>query len=103
MTAADPERERRLKIRALVRQLGEEREASVAQAQTELKEQRAMRKRVKDRLRAGPATVPELAEATGLPSATVLQQIAAMRKYGSVVEAEQDGNYFRYRLVEEAP
>jgi DNA-binding transcriptional ArsR family regulator len=103
MTPADPERERRSKIRALVRQIAEKREASVARAQTELKEQRAVRKRVKDRLRTGPATVPELSEATGLSPATVLRQIAAMRKYGSVVEAEQDGNYFRYRLVDESP
>jgi len=42
----------------------------------------------------GPLTVPELADATGLPPDKVLQHILVMMKSGQVVEAgEKDGGY----------
>ncbi|MCU0483844.1 MAG: winged helix-turn-helix domain-containing protein [Chloroflexi bacterium] len=44
----------------------------------------------------GPLTVPELAEATGLPTRTVLWTVTTMRKYGAALEADTDGSYVRY-------
>ena len=42
----------------------------------------------------GPLTIPQLADATGLPSDEVLQHILVMMKSGQVVEAgEKDGGY----------
>jgi hypothetical protein len=50
--------------------------------------------------RAGPATVPQVAEATGLDTQKVFWTIAAMRKYGQVREAGENGDYPLYELVE---
>ena len=42
----------------------------------------------------GPLTIPQLADATGLPGDQVLQHILVMIKSGEVVEAgEKDGGY----------
>ncbi len=100
MTVTDSERERRKTILGVVRGLATERKAIVEAAQSRFREQHKTRKHIKDRLREGPATVPELARATGVDAATVLQHISSMRKYGTVIEDEADGSYFRYRLVE---
>ncbi len=51
---------------------------------------------------AAPATVPEIAQAAGLPTRTVLWHVTAMRKYGQVREVDQDGDYPRYALIEES-
>jgi hypothetical protein len=50
---------------------------------------------------AAPATVPEIAAASGLPAHTVLWHVTAMRKYGQAREVDQDGDYPRYALIEE--
>ena len=49
-----------------------------------------------------PKTVPELAEALGMPSHEVMMHLMAMRRYGRVEELPRDrrDDYFRYRLVE---
>jgi len=42
----------------------------------------------------GPLTIPQLADATGLPPDEVLQHVLVMMKSGQVVEAgEKDGGY----------
>jgi len=42
----------------------------------------------------GPLTIPQLADATGLPADEVLRHILVMMKSGQVVEAgEKDGGY----------
>ncbi len=51
---------------------------------------------------AAPATVPEIAQAAGLPTRTVLWHMTAMRKYGQAREVDQDGDYPRYALVDES-
>jgi predicted Rossmann fold nucleotide-binding protein DprA/Smf involved in DNA uptake len=60
---------------------------------------RQQRKQLTDALQAGPATVPELAQKTGLPADEVLWQVAGMRKYGLAREAAQDGDYVKYELA----
>lgn len=51
-------------------------------------------------LRSGAKTVPEMAEATGLPSHEVLWWTASLKKYGIILEGEKQGAYFTYRLAE---
>jgi predicted transcriptional regulator len=43
-------------------------------------------------------TVPEIAEATGLPSDQILWCLMAMKKYGKLVEGQQRGDYYEYAL-----
>lgn len=55
-------------------------------------------------LRAGPLTVPEIAEHIGQPSNEVLFWVMGMRRYGHVVEVSDDTSptdegYFRYASV----
>jgi hypothetical protein len=57
------------------------------------------RRKIRAALAKGPVTVPELARACALPTRTVLWHLAAMRKYGELVEDAQVGDYFNYRLV----
>jgi hypothetical protein len=59
-------------------------------------------KAIKEQLKDAPKTVPEISEAAGLPAVDVLYFLATLKKFGQVLEAEQDGSYFRYRLAEGA-
>ena len=43
--------------------------------------------------------MPAIAEACGLPTKDVLWHVAAMRKYGALVETGTDGDYCTYGLV----
>ena len=65
-----------------------------------VKEQNRVRKAILTSLKAGNATVPEIAAAHGIESARVMWQLMAMKRYGKVVEAEHKGDYFTYRLKE---
>ncbi len=65
------------------------------------RQQSAIRKRITEILQTEPKTVPELAREIELPSHEVLRYVMGMKKYGKVVEAEQVGGYFKYRLMEE--
>jgi len=56
------------------------------------------RKQLITEIKNGPATVPELAQKTGLPTHKVLWHIAGMRKYGIVSEHSKDGDYIRYAI-----
>jgi len=60
-----------------------------------IKENKRERKVISTELDArGRLTIPELADATGLPADKVLQHILVMMKSGQVVEAgEKDGGY----------
>jgi len=60
---------------------------------------RQQRKAVESALKTGPATVPRLAQATGLAAHEVLWHLAGMRKYGAAQETAQDGDYPRYELT----
>ena len=91
---------RKSAIRGLMRRLSQARGAAQATARGQYKEQSARRRRVIQQLRSGPATVPELAAATGIPPAEVLVIVATLRRYGLVAEDEQQESYFRYRLLD---
>ncbi|MBW1735868.1 MAG: winged helix-turn-helix domain-containing protein [Deltaproteobacteria bacterium] len=65
-----------------------------------LKEQNRIVKMIVEQMKDGPRTVPEISQAAGIPSADVMWYIATMKKFGQVLEADQDGSYFRYGLAE---
>jgi predicted transcriptional regulator len=46
-----------------------------------------------------PATVPQVAEGVGIAADTILWFMAAMKKYGEVIEDGKDGGYYRYALI----
>jgi predicted transcriptional regulator len=48
-----------------------------------------------------PKTVPEVAEAIGMPTHQVLWYLTAMKKYEAVVEEGMSGGYVLYKKAEE--
>ena len=77
---------------------------SVKKAQVLLKEQQSKQKAISRALHGTPKSVPQIAEATGIPSHEVLFHVAAMKKYGDVAEAgmDDDYEYYLYKLTQEA-
>jgi predicted ArsR family transcriptional regulator len=87
--------------REAVTALREQRAAETEAVQARLKEQVKVEREIIRVLKEGPKTVPALAEATGFPTQAVFWHLIALRKYGKVEEAEQEGDYFQYRLMGE--
>jgi predicted Rossmann fold nucleotide-binding protein DprA/Smf involved in DNA uptake len=86
---------------ALLKRLREEHKDAVARAQVRLKEQKAIRRQICQAMGDAARTVPEVAEATGLPADQVLWHIIAMKKYDLAVERGMCGEYYQYQLAEE--
>ena len=86
---------------ALLKRLREEHQDAVALAQARLKEQKAVRRQICQVIRDAPKTVPEVAEAAGLPADQVLWHLIAMKKYDLAVETGMCGEYYLYKLAEE--
>jgi hypothetical protein len=82
-----------------LRSLREARQELIKKAKARMKEQRRQIRAIREQLAAGPRTVPEIAEGTGIGSAQVLWFVASLKKYGEVLEDAKDGGYFRYRLA----
>lgn len=80
--------------------LREERAGQVERAKTLIKAHNKEADAIREALATGEATVPDLAVQTGLAADRVLFHVATLRKFGAVVEADKDGDYFRYRLAE---
>jgi predicted Rossmann fold nucleotide-binding protein DprA/Smf involved in DNA uptake len=101
MTTTDKEKAKaRTKMLANLRKLHRD---SVKEAQVLLKEQQSKRKAISRAMQGAPKSVPQIAEASGIPAHEVLYYVAAMKKYGDVVEAGLDENYeyYLYRLEPE--
>lgn len=81
-----------------MKKLRESRKASIQAATSRMKSQKKAIKAIKDQLENHALTVPEIAAATGVATAETLWYIAALKKYGQVIEAEKDGSYFKYAL-----
>jgi hypothetical protein len=92
-------KEQREALKATLRKLRDARGAAVDDITRRNKERQAARKKVRAALAGGTATVPAITAASGLSSQDVLWHVAAMRKYGDVVEAGTDGDYPTYALV----
>ena len=65
-----------------------------------LKADREARKALREALRLGPKTIPELTQQLNLPGEKVTWYVMALRRYGEIVEAGRAGDYFRYALKE---
>ena len=76
------------------------REHSIKRASAKLKEQNRIVKAIREQLKDQPATVPEIATATGVSSSEVMWYVATMKKFGEILEVEQDGSYFKYGLAQ---
>ena len=98
----NPDDEIKKKKKAAMKKLRGDRKEWITMASTMVKEQRKEQKAINKHLENKPATVPEIAEATGIPSDKVLWYLATLKKYGNVMEGEKDGSYFRYVLTENA-
>jgi predicted Rossmann fold nucleotide-binding protein DprA/Smf involved in DNA uptake len=95
------EREVARKRAETLKQLRHAHQESIARAQAWLKEQKEIRRHICQAMRDAPKTVPEVAEATGIPAGQVLWHITAMKKYDLAVETGMDGEYYQYQLVQE--
>ena len=89
--------------REALKKLRNSRKEWITRAAAKVKEQKKALKAIKGQLKEGVETVPRIAEATGIPADRVLWYIAALKKYGEISEAEKDGGYFRYVLIEGLP
>ncbi len=94
----EQERDSELPQKEAMKKLRESRKHIIDQAVSRMKEQKKRIDSIMAELEKGAATVPELAASTGIPSASVLWTIAALKKYGQVEEGNSDGSYFRYQL-----
>ena len=66
-----------------------------------VKEQNRIEKQIAETLKDSPKTVPEISQATGLPTETVFWYLMALKKYGKVMEGQQKDSYFAYELKKE--
>jgi predicted transcriptional regulator len=87
---------------AALKHLREQHKDSVERTQVLLKEQQTIRRQICQVLRDSPKTVPEVADATGLSAHQVLWHVTAMKKYSLIQESGMSGEYYLYRLPQEA-
>jgi Fic family protein len=82
-----------------LKKLREARRSWVEKAKKSIKAQSEIIKQIKAQVTDAAKTVPEIAQATDMPTSQVLRYIAGLKKYGIVVEGEKDGDYFKYHLA----
>jgi predicted Rossmann fold nucleotide-binding protein DprA/Smf involved in DNA uptake len=88
--------EKKTSDRDALKKLREKRRVWVDNAKQSIKAQNQIIKQIKAQIADTAKTVPEIAQATGMPTSQVLLYIAGLKKYGLVAEAEKDGDYFKY-------
>lgn len=81
-----------------LKKLREERAWQISRSKETVKTQQQIIKRITEQIKNDGKTVPEIAQATGLPASQVLMFISTLRKYGTVAEGTKDGDYFRYQI-----
>ncbi len=96
MTRSDQEKEER---KEALKRLRLERKQKIAEASQKAKAQKKVIEAMKELLRGGGKSVPELAAGIGLSPSEALWYIAALRKYGQIAEGEKKGGYFQYLWV----
>ena len=79
------------------------RKPTIKAAAARMKKQRKAVKAIREQLADKAGTVPEIAEATGIPTSEVLWYLAALKNYGQILEGEKDGSYFRYEWAGSVP
>jgi predicted Rossmann fold nucleotide-binding protein DprA/Smf involved in DNA uptake len=90
---------RKARLKETLKKLRAERAERLKAVQARLKDTTALRNKIRKALKDGPRTIPSLAQSIGETTDRTLWMLMEMRNYGQVVEDEQDGDYFKYRLV----
>ena len=85
----------------MLKRLREQHAATVERTQALLKEQKRVQQEICKAIREKPMTVPEVAEAIGMPANEVLWYMASFRKYGLIVEKGMCADYPLYQKAEE--
>jgi predicted transcriptional regulator len=85
-----------------LKKLRETHAATVERTQALLREQKQLQREVCQVIRDNPKTVTEVAAAIRRPAHEVLWYLAALKKYGLVVEAGMCADYVLYQLAKEA-
>lgn len=83
--------------------LRESRQVTIARARQTIKENNVVFKAIRQQIAKEAKTVPEIAEVLEMDTAIVLRFVSALKKYGEALEDAKDGDYFKYKLVEQAP
>jgi predicted transcriptional regulator len=86
----------------ILRQLREEHGPSVERTQALIREQKHMQQAICQFIDETPRTVPEVAAEITKPTHEVLWFVAALKKYGIVVEAGMCGDYPLYQRAKVA-
>jgi len=71
----------------------------VEKAKEKIKIQHRDIKQIKDQLRSGAKTVPQIAQVTGMDTDLVLRYVSGLRKYGELIEGSKVDGYFTYALA----
>jgi predicted transcriptional regulator len=95
------DREEARKRTQMLKRLREMHAGTVEHTQALYKEQNELRKRIRQALKDGAKTVPDLAQTTQIPADQVLWHITAMKKYNLVAEVGMNGDYYQYQLIQE--
>jgi pyruvate/2-oxoglutarate dehydrogenase complex dihydrolipoamide acyltransferase (E2) component len=62
------------------------------------REHARIKKQIREALKDGPKTAPQVAESTQLDTSEVFWHLMSMKKYGEVVEGEERDSYVEYTL-----
>ena len=79
--------------------LRQARQTAIARARDAIQANNKIFKAIREQLGAAPQTVPEIAQALKVDPAQVLLFVAALKKYGEVVEGAKEGQYFKYGMT----
>ena len=82
-----------------LKELRAERKTSIERAKKAIKSQNKIIKTIKEQIKVEGKTVPEIAQATNIPTDQVLLYVATLRKYGILIECAKEGDYFTYQLA----
>jgi hypothetical protein len=85
--------------KAALKKLREDRRQTIEDAARRMKEQKKAFDTIRQQLKGGDLTVPELAEGAGMNTSEAMWIVATLKKYGEIAEGEKDGGYFRYKLL----
>lgn len=101
-TNATPQRERRRYLDQVKQLRADRGDAENRRMAAELKEMKRCEQLVLGAIASEAMTVPEIAEAVGMPTQQVFWWITGLRKYNRVVDQGKRGDYMKYRKKEEA-
>jgi predicted transcriptional regulator len=82
-----------------LKELRAKRKTSIDRAKKAIQTQNKIIKDIKEQIKTEGKTVPEIAHTINIPTNQVLLYVAALRKYGVLIEGAKDGDYFKYQLA----